>query len=97
MALIEIDYVDTIRKAEELEQLARELKSISANGLEEIKSGIDAGWKGSASVLYKKKINELSHQLASQAEDLLKIAERLGKTAKRYQKLEQMAKNIFGD
>ena len=40
MAFIEIDYRDTLRKANELDGLARELRSIASRDLQDLQSGI---------------------------------------------------------
>jgi len=96
MALIDIDYRDTLRKAEQLERLASELRSISTRDLQDLRSGVGRTWRGSAAELYKKRSRTFSRQIESQAKELQRMARSLRQSAERYRRLEILAKGIFG-
>lgn len=95
MALIDIDYRDTLRKAERLESLARELRNVSSRDLQELQSGGGRAWSGSASEMYRKRARTLSQKTAQQAKDLEKLARSLREAAERYRMLEMAANAIF--
>lgn len=96
MAFIEIDYADTIRKADRLEELAVKLNNIAAAKMAELQSGMNRNWKGSASAIYQKKTNTLIQQITSQAKSLKSAAKSIRKSAEDYRRLEQLANTLFG-
>ena len=96
MALIEVDYHDALRKADRLDELARELRNIAAQDLQNIQSGASRSWKGSASELYQKRLRTHKQQVEAHAKDCQSLANSLRKAAKRYQQLEMLANSIFG-
>ena len=55
MALIDIDYQDTLKKADRLESLANDLQSISTRNLQDLQASMSRTWRGSASELCKKR------------------------------------------
>ena len=57
MAMIEMDYADSLRKASQLESLARELRKIATNDIENIQANINGAWQGSAAEMYKRRVN----------------------------------------
>ena len=96
MAWIEIDYRNMLGKADQLENLARDLKKISSQDLQNVQSGVNQCWHGSASEMYKKKLGTYSRQVDSHAQTLLDLARALRGAAERYQDLERIANSIFG-
>lgn len=96
MALIEVDYQDTLRKADRLDALARELRSLAAQDLQSIQSGVSRNWKGSASELYQKRMRTYVRQVEAHAKDCQSLANSLRKAAKRYRQMEMLANSIFG-
>lgn len=96
MAFIEIDYRDTLRKANELDRLARELRSIASRDLQDLQSGIGRSWRGTPAQQYQKRARTLSQKTLSQAKDLEKMARSLRAAAERYRMLELAAHTIFG-
>lgn len=96
MAFIEIDYWDTIKKADQLEELARDLRNIAAGDLSRIQSGVSRNWQGSAAQLYQKRTRTFSSQVEGQARQLQALARELRQAAERYRRLEQLASGLFG-
>lgn len=96
MSVIEIDYQDTLKKVEQLEALAGELKKVSSDNLRNLQSGVDQGWKGSSAELYKKRMKALSELIDARAGDLQNTANGLRKAAEHYHRLETIAGTIFG-
>lgn len=97
MALIDIDYQDTLRKADRLETLANDLRNISTRNLQDLQSGVGRTWRGSAAELYKRRTQTFSRQIESQAKELQSMARSLRASAERYRRLEEMANSIFGN
>ena len=96
MALIEVDYLDALRKADRLDELAQELRSLATQDLQSIQSGVSRSWKGSASELYQKRMRTYRQQVEAHANDCKNLASGLRTAAKRYQQLEMLANGIFG-
>lgn len=96
MTLIEVDYRDTIKKADRLEELSAQLNKIATEKLADLKSGMGRNWKGSSSELFQKKTKTLIWQLTSQANNLRAAARDIRKAAENYRRLEQSANLIFG-
>lgn len=96
MSLIDIDYQDTLRKADQLERLAEELRQVSAHDLQDLQSGVGRTWRGSSAELYRKRMQTLQRQVDAQARDLKSTASRLRQAAEHYRRLELMANSIFG-
>lgn len=96
MALIDIDYQDTLRKANRLEALANDLRGISTRNLQDLQAGVGRSWRGSAAELYKKRTRTFSNQIEAQARELQRMARSLRASAERYRRLENLANSIFG-
>lgn len=97
MALIDIDYQDTLKKADRLEALASNLRSISTRNLQDLQAGVGRTWRGSAAELYRKRTQTFSRQVESQAKELQNMARSLRAAAERYRRLEELANSIFGN
>lgn len=96
MSVVEIDYRDTLKKADQLEELARELRTIASRDLQDLQSGVSRAWKGSSAERYKKHAQTLSRQVEAQAKNLQNAAKGLRRTAERYRFLESGANRFFG-
>ena len=96
MGLIDIDYRDTLKKADRLEALAQEIRSVAVRDLPDLQSGVGRNWKGSAAELYRKRNQALARQAEAQARDLQRTARNLRAAAERYRRLEAAANAIFG-
>lgn len=96
MALINIDYKDTMNKAEQLEAKAKELRKLANRNLESIQSTSRKNWTGSASKLYEKRLNTFSRQMLSQANTLERLAKELYAASRFYHTIETSAEQIFG-
>lgn len=96
MSVIEINYQDMVKKAERLESLAGNLRSIASRDLSDMQSSVNQGWKGSSAELCKKRMRQMAHRIESQAKSLQNAANALRTSAERYRRLENLANNIFG-
>lgn len=95
MAIIELNYQDTINKSEQLIDLTTDIKNICRNDMEDIKSTCNSVWKGDASEVYQKKLCQLQSKIEKRARNIESTANSLGKTAKRLRQAEELAKSIF--
>ena len=96
MAQIELDYYDTIRKADRLEELSRKLRAIAERSVYSGLSAIDSTWSGTAADLYKKKTRIYAEQLLSQAKELEQLAKGIRSSAERLKRVDETFSTIFG-
>ena len=96
MSIINVNYKDMLKKADRFESLAGELKSIAANDLNDMQSGMNQGWKGSSAELCKKRMQQMSHRIEGQAQALQAAANVLRAAAEGYRILENITNGIFG-
>lgn len=95
MALIELNYQDTINKADELGSLASEIKGICTNNLSDINNSCSSIWKGDASISYQKKLGQIQSKIEKRAKSLENTANSLGGVARRLKQAEDYAKSLF--
>lgn len=95
MAIIELNYQDTINKSEQLIDLATDIKNICRDDMEDIKSTCNSVWKGDASEAYQKKFSQLQSKIEKRARNIENTANSMGKTARRLRQAEEIAKSIF--
>lgn len=96
MPFLNIDYRDTLRKADELADLASEIRSIAQSDLPQLQSAAERSWRGSASEIYQKKVCTFSNQTRGQAKELQDLARSLKGRAQYYQYLERLGLSLFG-
>ena len=96
MAIIDIDWRDTIEKAKQLESLAGELQNVINNELLSIQDGAGSRWQGSAADLYRKKARTYVRQMQSEQKNLRSLANSLRKAAETYRDLERLGSSLFG-
>lgn len=96
MGLIDIDYRDTLKKADRLEALAQEIRTVATRDFPELQSGGSRNWQGSAAELYRKRNQALARQVEAQSKTLQRTARNLRVAAERYHRLELAANAIFG-
>ncbi len=80
---IVINFQDTMNKANQLEALARDIHHLCENDLTDINGYCAHVWKGDASEVYRKKMNQISGKLKKRANDLEAVAESIGQSVKR--------------
>lgn len=95
MALIELNYQDTINKAEQLEELAAEMKTICSKDIGGANDVCSSIWKGDASTAYQKKLNQIQSKIEKRADTLNSTANSLGGVARRLKQAEDFAKSLF--
>ena len=93
--MIEINYQDTINKAEQLEDLAFDIKHICQSDIAGITDSCNAVWKGDASSDFQKKLGKLQSQIEKRSKNLESTAGALGKSARRLKQAEEYAKLLF--
>lgn len=82
MDIIEFEYNRAISQAERLEEIAREIKTLSTADIESALESLSSGWKGDASTLFIDKGYTLSQKGSKVAGDLEKAAQSIRKIAK---------------
>lgn len=88
---IEMDYQNMIRKADRLEELARQLKAIADNDLGTLQKNIRVAWKGSSGELYQQKVNKLNANLQSEIITLNRNARGIRNAAENMRRIEESA------
>ena len=96
MALIDVDYQDTLRKAERLDELATKLDNIVMHDLESVYTGVNNSWHGTAADRYKSKERTYNGQIRARARRLRELARGLRQAAERYHRIEMAAKSLWG-
>ena len=95
MAIIELNYQDTINKSEQLIELTADIKNICRNDIEDIKNTCNSVWKGDASVAYQKRLSQIQSKIEKRAGSIESTANSLGKTARCLKRAEEAANSIF--
>lgn len=93
---ITMDYRETIRRAEELEQLARRIKRKANGEYREAQRALSGAWEGEAAEAYLKKTNRIREKLLRNAEELDRTADVLKRTAKRLYRAEMLCAALPG-
>lgn len=83
MPEIVINFQDTINKANQLEELAGDIRHLCENNITDINGYCAHVWKGDAGEAYRKKMNQISGKLKKRANDLETVAESIGQSVKR--------------
>lgn len=78
---IEIDFARAVRKAEELEQFAEHLLTLTRNGLNPALEMVAAGWSGDNAELFLKKCAGMEPNLLKISDELFKVAGNVRLTA----------------
>ena len=89
MGLINIDYNDTINKANQLEELADRMIRLCNNDLQSALKATNANWNGETSKMYIKRLTSLHDKSMSQARSLKNVAASMRRRAKTYQNIER--------
>lgn len=91
---IRYDFQQAIRKAEELEGIAANLKRLANNDLENSLQALSGAWKGEAARTYLLKGNNLQAKILSNAKKLESTARTIRSVAKRTYNAEMAAYRI---
>ena len=92
MAMIHIDYNDTIKKAKRMEELAGEIDKIADNRVSNIYRALPASgrWTGSGAVMYQKKTKKYYDNLKRRAKNLRFSAQTLRGIAEKYKFIDEI-------
>ncbi|MCI9124832.1 MAG: hypothetical protein HFH35_12305 [Eubacterium sp.] len=85
MDLIEMDFQNAVKAADELEQIAKNLHTLADSRFQSCLSGIAANWKGENAAAFCKKGSIVGDHILDSASDLRNAA----------QTLREMARNLY--
>ncbi len=88
---IRFNYEQALKKVQELEEIAGELKQIAAGELDGALTKLGGSWQSEASGVYRKKGEDLGERVGKRAENILEIADAARKMAKRLYEAEMAA------
>lgn len=91
---IEFDFQQAIKRAEELEEIAADMKKLVDDDLEGSLQTLSTVWKGEASTLYLSKGSRLKEKILKSSGDLNKVASAIRAVAKRTYDAEMAAYRI---
>lgn len=91
---IEFDFQKALREAEELEQIAGEMRRMAENELQPSLQTLSAAWKGEAASGYLSKGGILKEKILRSAADLDSTASAIRNVARRIYKAEMRAYRI---
>lgn len=91
---IRYDFQQAVRKAEELERVAENLRRLANNDLEESLQALSNAWKGEAAAAYIGKGSRLQARILASAKNLENIARTIRSSAKRTYDAEMRAYRI---
>ena len=78
---IEMNFTRAISQAEELEQLSKELNAIATEQIRGALKMLMFNWQGDNAELFYEKGDVLSNQMLDTADDLIKVAKNIARTA----------------
>ncbi len=96
MGQIELDYYDTIRKADRLEELAGKLRLIANAQIYRGLHAAESTWTGAAADQYKKKTRIFAEQMISQAGELERLAKAIRSSAERLKRIDEAFGSMIG-
>ena len=91
---IEFDFQQAIKRAEELEGIAADMRKLAGEELETSLQSLSVAWKGEASTAYLSKGTRLRDKILKSANDLVKTAATIRKVAKKTYDAEKKAYQI---
>jgi uncharacterized protein YukE len=87
---ITMNYRDTLKKAQELEELADEMDRKCAARIDRLRDGMRSNWTGDAAAFYCKKLDQLEGKARNRAREMRAAASALRIAAERYRILEMI-------
>lgn len=91
---IEFDFRQAIKRAEELEEIAADMKKLADDDLETSLQSLSTAWKGEAASAYLTKGSRLKDKILKSSNDLKKTARTIRSVAKRTYDAEMAAYRI---
>ena len=91
---IEVNFKNAINQANELENIANDLRNLSDKKFNSTLQQISSSWKGESAALYVNKGNSLEEQLTKTAKEIEKTAQTIKSNAKRIYDAEMKALEI---
>lgn len=91
---IEFDFRQAIKRAEELEEIAEDMKRLANNELEGTMQSLSSAWKGEAASAYLTKGTRLQEKVLKSSRDLKKTATTIRNVARRTYNAEKAAYRI---
>ena len=93
-AAIEFDFRQAMNRADELEQVAAEMKRMANNDMQSSLQQLSVAWKGEAASAYLTKGGRLKEKVVKSANDLNKTASTIRSVARRVYNAEMTAYRI---
>lgn len=91
---IEFDFQQALKRAEELEEIAADMKRLADGDLEETLQSLSLSWKGEAASTYLAKGSRLQEKILKSSNDLKNTALTIRNVAKRTYRAEKVAYKI---
>lgn len=95
MALINVDIGDTLRKAEQISQLSKDVSGVVSGELEAISTGVPTVWTGDGAQKYQRKLDKINQRINNRAKSLKSTAVGVRASAIRIQRAEAYALSLF--
>lgn len=93
-ATIQLNYQKAIRQANQLEELADDLRNIANRNVDNALDQVAANWKGDSANMFLQKGNKAKNDLLSSARQLSNTAKAIRKAAENVRRAEIEAKRI---
>ena len=95
MADIYQDYMDSVHKAEELEELARRINEYTVDHSEDIMQAVNCCWQGDAGAEFMKKLSSIKERMEKDAADLKEQGAALRQDALNHYEAEKAAQELL--
>lgn len=95
MAFMQVDFQDSLRKAQQISQLSGEVRTTAQSNIDDIEKNIPSVWSGDGADKYRKKINKISTRVKNRADMLQRNASGLKTSANRMKRAEEYALSLF--
>lgn len=95
MAAIEINYQDTINKANQIAELSESIKKKCTDDIAGVKENCSTVWTGDGSDAYCKKLEQIKGKIEKRAGQLKDAADSMKNAAEKMQQAEEFAKSLF--
>ncbi len=94
---IKMDFREAKKQADELDEIAENLRNVANRDLEQAMSVLNSGWKGNNATLYLEKVNRVKEETNREVKDLQNIASDIRRTARIIYEAEMEAWRIAHD
>lgn len=95
-SILKFDYNKTMRQADELTQIAEDLKSAASGKLVSAKEAIKGSWTGETAAQYLQHLDETKALLDKRAKELTALAANIRKAARALKEADDTAKDAVG-